>query len=256
MALFADFFAEQYDELYSSKNYQVECDLIEEAVRRYATSTPKDILDVGCGTGGHSIEMARRGYSVTGIDLSQSMLDEAINKSILLNTSNRPRWLCGDVRSFDTGCQYDLAVMMFAVVGYMTSNSDVLTALGNIRRHLKPKALLICDFWSGPSVLTLGVVDRVREIQTHTGKVIRASSTTLDITKHVADVTFKLWTLKEDRLVDQACETHHLRYFFPLEFELFLSNAGFELISLTAFPSLDDPLSSKSWNAIAVCSVV
>jgi SAM-dependent methyltransferase len=256
MSAFSEVYAGQYDGLYSSKNYQSECDLIEDAVNRYATSKPSTLLDVGCGTGGHAIEMAQREYAVTGVDLSQSMLDLAAEKSRSQLTSNSPRWICGDIRNFEAGDQFDLAIMMFAVVGYLTTNSDVLTGLRNIRRHLKPNALLICDFWSGPSVLAVRPVDRVREVQTQCAKIIRVASTTLDIPKHTADVTFKLWTLANSQLVGETCETHHLRYFFPMEFELFLSNAGFKLESLSAFPSLDAPLTVESWNALAVCSAI
>ena len=256
MSVFSEVYAGQYDGLYSSKNYQSECDLIEKAVNRFATSKPLTLLDVGCGTGGHAIEMIQRGYAVTGVDLSQSMLDRAVEKSRLQLTSNSPRWLCADIRNFEADDQFDLAIMMFAVIGYLTTNSDVLAGLRNIRRHLKPNALLICDFWNGPSVLAVRPVDRIREVQTQDGKVIRAASTTLDIAKHTADVTFKLWTLENSQLVRESCETHHLRYFFPMEFELFLSNAGFQLKSLSAFPSLDNPLTSESWNAFAVCSAI
>ena len=256
MSVFSEVYAGQYDGLYASKNYQSECDLVEDAVRRYATSKPVSLLDVGCGTGGHAIEMVQRGYVVTGVDLSQPMLDLAAEKSGAQLFSQQPQWVCGDVRNFETGHQYDLAIMMFAVVGYLTTNNDVLAGLRNVRRHLKPGALFVCDFWSGPSVLAVRPIDRVREVITQSGKVIRAASTTLDITNHTADVTFKLWTLANDRLVSETAETHHLRYFFPQEFALFLSNTGFELQSLSAFPSLEAPLTNESWNALAVAVAV
>ena len=256
MGIFNELFAEQYDSLYASKNYQFECDIIEEAVRRFATSKPVSLLDVGCGTGGHAMEMSRRGYVVTGVDLSQKMLDLALGKSASQLSVHSPRWVCGDMRDFETGQQYDLTIMMFAVVGYLTTNIDVLAGLRNIRRHLKPGALLICDFWSGPSVLTVRPGERVRVLKTQDGQVIRTASTTLDIVKHTADVTFKLWALAHDRVVSESCETHHLRYFFPMEFELFLSNAGFKLKGLSAFPSLDETLTSESWNALAVAVAI
>jgi hypothetical protein len=43
-----------------------------------------------------------------------------------------------------------------------------------------------------------------------------------------------------------------MRYFFPQEYALLLDHAGFDLVSLTAFPSLDVPLSDSAWNAVAV----
>ncbi len=254
MSVFNEVYAGQYDGLYASKNYPSECDLIEDAVKRHATNKPTTLLDVGCGTGGHAIELGRRGYAVTGVDLSQHMVNLAADKSTELPPSQRPKWVCGDVRKFEIGCQYDLAIMMFAVVGYLTTNDDVLAGLRNVRRHLKPGALFVCDFWYGPSVLAVRPTDRVREVTTPNGKVIRAANTTLDIVNHTADVSFKLWTLEHARLLGEASETHRLRYFFPQEFALFLSCAGFQLQSLSAFPSLDSPLTSESWNALVVAS--
>lgn len=256
MSVFSEVYAEQYDGLYSSKDYKKECDLVEEAIKRYTTQQPLTLLDLGCGTGEHALEMANRGYKVTGIDLSQSMLDIAATKSKSKVLLDHPRWVCGDLRTFETGQQHDLAIMMFAVIGYLTTNSDVIAGLSNIRQHLKLGALLICDFWSGPSVLSIRPVDRLREIQTLNGKIIRAANTTLDVAKHTADVTFKLWKLEHNQLVGEATESHHLRYFFPLEFELFLSVAGFKLKSLSAFPSLDDLVTDQSWNVLAVCEAI
>jgi len=256
MNLFSEVYAGQYDGLYASKNYKKECDLVEEAVRRYAKSGTANLLDIGCGTGGHAIEMSKRGYAVTGIDLSQEMVELAIKKSEKEQLSKQPQWVCGDVRDFAAGEKYELAIMMFAVIGYLTSNSDVLAGLRNIRQHLKPGALFICDFWSGPSVLSVRPADRIREVKTKEGRIIRSASTELDIATHTAAVTFKLWALSNNLLVGETTETHNLRYFFPQEFSLFLSSAGFKLLSLTAFPSLDDPLKSETWNALAVAMAI
>ena len=66
-----------YDALYADKPYTKECDFIEEAFKRYAVDRPKKILDIGCGTGGHALELARRGYNVTGIDASRIMIKAA-----------------------------------------------------------------------------------------------------------------------------------------------------------------------------------
>lgn len=256
MKTFNSLYANQYDQLYAEKNYASECDLVTEAVKRYATTTPHSLLDVGCGTGGHAIELACRGYKVTGVDLSQAMLDRADDKAVTLPTAQRPQWLCGDARSFDTGSQYDLGIMMFAVVGYLTTNDDVLAGLRNIHKHLKPGALFICDFWYGPSVLSVRPTDRVRILPTSEGKVIRAASTTLDIANHTADVTFKLWALQKNELVSETSETHKMRYFFPQEFVFFLTQAGFSIKNISAFPNLDEAITDQNWNALVIAQAL
>ncbi len=74
---------ENYGEKYDKENFTQgtlgECDFIEGELKRNKTLK---ILDVGCGTGRHIIELTQRGYSVTGIDLSESQLKRAKEKAM------------------------------------------------------------------------------------------------------------------------------------------------------------------------------
>ena len=72
-------FAQTYDAEEFTKGTVGECDFIEKE-SNYNKSIK--ILDIGCGTGRHSIELSKRGYSVTGIDLSESQLQHAKKESI------------------------------------------------------------------------------------------------------------------------------------------------------------------------------
>ncbi|HEV7606550.1 MAG TPA: methyltransferase domain-containing protein [Steroidobacteraceae bacterium] len=256
MSVFDSQYADQYDLLYAQKDYCLECDLVESAATRFATVRPNTILDVGCGTGQHAIELAARGYKLTGVDLSEAMLKHAQAKSASLQAGTRPRWLQGNARDFDAGTTYDMAIMMFAVIGYLTPNAHVLEGLRNIRRHLSGGGIFACDFWYGPTVLTDRPTDRVRTLPTEGGEVIRSTRTALNILQHTADVTFRLWETRGKQVVSDTCETHRMRYFFPQEFALLLSSAGFELLQLSAFPSLDAPLSDATFNAFAVARAV
>jgi ubiquinone/menaquinone biosynthesis C-methylase UbiE len=256
VSVFDSGYAKQYDRLYSAKDYRAECDLIEAAISRYGAARPESVLDIGCGTGKHSCELATRGYAVTGIDLSESMLRHARERSATLTTGKPPTWICGDARTFDAGGKFDVAIMMFAVIGYLTRNEDVLACLRNIRRHLEPKALFACDFWYGPSVLSDRPTDRVRVLPTENGEVIRATSTTIDVVAHTAEVTFRLWAMENRQVVSETRESHSLRFFFPQEFALMLSQSGFEMLGISAFPTLDAPLDDTTWNAFVIARAV
>ncbi|MEP7348384.1 MAG: class I SAM-dependent methyltransferase [Sphingorhabdus sp.] len=254
MTVFNTLYADQYDLLYNEKSYDAECDLIEEAFRRFGADTTGTLLDVGCGTGKHSIEMSERGHNVTGIDISEAMLARARTNAAILSETRRPQFIHGDATSFHCGNVFDRAIMMFAVVGYMTSNEDVLAALTNVRRHLKPGSIFVCDFWYGPSVLALKPTDRVRVLDLPNEQIVRATNTILDPLSHTAKVTFRLWKIKGNQNTEKSQEVHNLRYFFPQEMRMMLGMSGFEMNSISAFPSLDEAPSDATWNALVVAT--
>ena len=84
-SLFEQAYAEQYDTLYGEKNYESECDLLQKAFKQWGDNNIHAILDLGCGTGNHAIPLARRGYKVTGVDLSANMLEKAQQKTVDLS---------------------------------------------------------------------------------------------------------------------------------------------------------------------------
>ncbi len=250
--VFQQGYADQYDLFYGDKDYEAECDLLEQAFNRYGTEPVRSILDLGCGTGNHSIPLARRGYQVNGVDLSENMLAHAVEKAGKEALNPAPIFTQGDVCNVNLGKQFDVVLMMFAVLGYQLSNEAVLASLLNVRNHLKPGGLFIFDVWYGPAVLAIRPSDRVKIIPTRDGKVIRAASGSLDTRHQLGDVRYHIWRLSGDRVINETEESHAMRFFFAMELELLLASCGLKLESLTAFPSLEKPADETSWNVLGV----
>ena len=68
------------------------------------------IIDIGCGTGRHSIELAKRGYDVTGLDISDKMLDEAREKAEDLGL--KIDFIHRDATNFNLDKKFDLAICL------------------------------------------------------------------------------------------------------------------------------------------------
>ena len=92
--LFTDY-ANTYDKEEFTKGTVTEVDFIESQIEFDST---RKILDVGCGTGRHAIELAKRGYQVTGIDLSEDQLKRAKEKAE--SEGVEVTFLQGDARDF------------------------------------------------------------------------------------------------------------------------------------------------------------
>src|SRR5699024_12337533 len=82
-------------------------------------SSPKKVIDLGCGTGEISLRLANKGYVVTGVDLSQDMLTIADQKS--QEQGLEVTWIKQDLRNREGKSRFDLAVSYFNGINYIAS---------------------------------------------------------------------------------------------------------------------------------------
>jgi SAM-dependent methyltransferase len=152
-------YAAYYDLIYRDKDYEKEVDFIEEIFGEIiGKSNPKKILEVGCGTGNYTKILVDRGYKVTAIDISEDMLELAREKCDC-------EVIKGDISDITINEKFDTCIAMFAVMGYLTENADIIKALNNIRKHLKPNGIFVFDAWNGLAVMRLLPEQRLKEVE-------------------------------------------------------------------------------------------
>jgi 2-polyprenyl-3-methyl-5-hydroxy-6-metoxy-1,4-benzoquinol methylase len=246
-------YAAYYDRLYARKNYASECDFVEGLLMAHGGAQPRTILDLGCGTGGHSMPLVGRGYSVVGVDRSASMLREARTKA--REAGMKIEFAEGDVRTVRLGRRFDAVLCMFAVIGYQTTNADVAAAFRTVRAHLEPGGLFVFDVWSGLAVLTQPPVDRVR-IEAAGTRFIRLSRPRNDLAAQCVDVDYTILEIEGSQVLREVEETHRVRYFFPQELTLFLEGAGFAVRRMCPFLSPDRAISATDFELTVVAEAV
>lgn len=247
-------YGKYYDIIYSDKDYEKECDFLEEIFRRHSQSMPKSILDGGCGTGSHAIPLAERGYDVTGIDLSEEMITNAkekSNKSGLHIDFNKM-----DLRKLKLNKKFDACVCMFAVISYLTDNESLIEALSNIRSHLKDGSLFIFDFWYGPAVLTILPAAKMKIIEKDGIKVARFAEPYLDTFHHICEVNYYFVAMREKHILYEGKEKHVVRFYFPEEIRHYLEEHQFKLLALCPFLELKDKPTEKTWNVTGIAQAI
>lgn len=140
---------ENYGQKYDSESFTQgtigECDFIEQEI---GFDRSLKILDVGCGTGRHSIELSKRGYHVTGIDLSDSQLKRARAKAERQGV--KADFLKHDARALPFVHEYDLVIMLcegaFPLMETDEMNYEILK---NATRALREHGKLILTTLNG-----------------------------------------------------------------------------------------------------------
>ncbi len=150
---FFDAHAPVYEENVFTKNTLEEVDFLLDELN---LAPGGSVLDVGCGTGRHSVELARRGYAVTGLDLSSEMLAQAAAaaKAAAVDVE----WIRSDATSFSLPNKYDAAICLcegsFGLLGRTDDPvGQPLSILRNISRSLKPEARVLATVLSASRML-------------------------------------------------------------------------------------------------------
>ncbi|MCB0154272.1 MAG: class I SAM-dependent methyltransferase, partial [Anaerolineae bacterium] len=200
-------YAQVYDALYQDKDYQAECDFLEDIFRQYRSDTVTNVLDLGCGSGGHALALARRGYSISGVDQSPEMVDLARQKAAQAGLQSRLDFTVADIAAASLDKMYDAAICMFAVLNYQTTNQAIQSTLTNARRHLQPGGLFIFDFWYGPAVLKQRPSSRIKVVNAADTQIIRLAEPTLDVNCNTVSVDYHLLLFENKILVEEIKET-------------------------------------------------
>ena len=103
----------------------------------------RDVLDLCCGPGRHAVELARRGFLVTGVDRSAFLLGKA--RAAAAAADVPVEWIRSDMRDFVRPAAFDLAINMFTSFGYFDDRDDDLRVLRNLHASLREGGRLLID---------------------------------------------------------------------------------------------------------------
>jgi len=135
---FHDLEAPNYDQLCFTQNTAREIEFMLDILN---LSPGASILDVGCGTGRHAVELARKGFAVTGIDLSSGMVTQARDKARVAKVEIE--WVQADASTFSLDKRFDAVICIcegsFGLLGGANDAIEhPLSILRNISRSLRP----------------------------------------------------------------------------------------------------------------------
>ncbi|MCJ7716549.1 MAG: methyltransferase domain-containing protein [Anaerolineales bacterium] len=201
------------------------------------------VLEVGCGTGRVLIPTARDGISITGLDLSEYMLD--VCRESLANepveVQERVSLVQGDMRAFNLGKTFSMVTTPFRPFQHLLTVEDQISCLTSIHQHLDPGGTLILDIFN-PSLQSITADNLGKEVgaepefTTPEGiKVLRFNKTIQrDHFKQVIDVELIYYLTHLDGRKERLVHAFPMRYLFRYEAEHLLARCGFKILDVYA----------------------
>jgi SAM-dependent methyltransferase len=243
-------FYRYYDVLFSSKNYGAEVSAVVEYCRTSGLQPLAHILEIGCGTGNHTLEFAKMsGVHVTAIDTDPQMLALAQSKVALAGTT--------DV-TFASGIggerNIDLTVALFNVVNYIIGDENLRELFAAIAASLRAQGMFIFDCWNGTAALLDPPGSKSYEQQSG-GELVRCRLTSrTDFDRKVTTMDYQLDLLDEagDKIESGDYLLEH-RLWTPGEIKAALGEAGLEVVTVCIPFKFEQAATDIDWKIMFVC---
>jgi 2-polyprenyl-3-methyl-5-hydroxy-6-metoxy-1,4-benzoquinol methylase len=217
-----DNYGNQYDNESFVQGTSGECGFIESEI---GFNRNLKILDIGCGTGRHSIELALRGYNVTGIDLSESQLKRAAEKAG--NHGLKINFLKQDARHLQFESEFDLAIMICeGAFPLMETDEMNFSILQGAARSLKPGGKFIFTTLNGLFPLFHSVKDFLAGSSANGNAVYDKNNFDLMTFR---DHNITSFTDDSGKNIDLECNE---RYYVPSEITWLLKSVGFYSVDI------------------------
>jgi SAM-dependent methyltransferase len=230
-------YAGYYDLLYRDKDYAAEAAYIGGLLSRHGVPAGGHLLELGCGTGRHGLELARLGYRLHGIDSSATMIRQAEGR-LAECEAKQLLFKLGDLRTARLPEKFDAVTSLFHVASYQTTNADLLAMFQTAGYHLKLGGIFVFDCWYGPAVLADRPAVRVKRLEDENVRLTRIAEPTIEPNENRVDVHYEIVIeSKNEPGLHRVHEVHRMRYLFKPEIEQLLKDAGLALLASEAWMS-------------------
>jgi SAM-dependent methyltransferase len=243
-ALYDGFIADYYDESPIVRGRMADVAFYRDAVHEFGDP----VLELGCGTGRITLALAKAGHRVTGLDISQRMLERCNQKRAGMRTETRERvhLVQGDMTRFDLGEKFRVVIIPFRPMQHLLEIAAQISCLESVRRHLwavgrrfgEPRGQLILDVFQTDAERMHDAAFQkeglVSEYETPDGRRVRIMERVVAFhraeQRNDVEMIFYVSDARgnEERLVFAWT----LRYFFRYEVEHLLARCGFRVCAV------------------------
>lgn len=243
-------FYRYYDTLFAAKDYGGE---VAAVLRHWASCSPqplRHILEIGCGTGNHTLELAKSaGVHITAVDVDPVMLELARTKAERAGETD-----IAFSSSIPDLQDADLCVALFNVINYLIDDASLQLFFTEVAAALRPQGMFIFDCWNGTAALLDPPGSKSYGQQCADGKVLCNLTSRTDFARRVTTLDYRLELVdKAGRQIESGCHRFEHRLWTPGEVRGALRGAGLE-VATVCIPFEFERLATESdWKIMFVC---
>lgn len=220
--------ASVYDKLNEEIDYKKWADFFEICFERYGVRKPEIVLDLACGTGRMTCEMAKRGYDMIGVDGSIDMLSEAYSK----NTEGI-LYLCQDMRELDLYGTVGATLCCLDSLNYLTEDKDFIKVLSLVHNYSDPDALFMFDVNSRYKFENIYADNSyILEAEGENGAIFCGWQNSYDRESKICSFYLSVFEEGENGEYYRADEEQRERFYSTKEIKNALESTGFELVDI------------------------
>ncbi len=220
-----------YDKLNADIDYAAWADHIERQLDAFAKKPPKSVLDLACGTGSMTVELARRGYDMTGIDLSEDMLAVARKKCDAERFRHSVLLLAQDMSQFELYGTVDAIVCCLDSLNYLTKKDALYRTFAHAHNYLEPDGLVIFDM-NAPAKFERVYADNSYVLEDE--GIFCAWQNFYNTKSKLCDFYLSIFTENSDGSWTRYDEQQREKCWSLRTVKAILSETGFELCALTS----------------------
>lgn len=241
-----------YDAVFASKDYADECRFFIKTAKKNYTGNIGKVLEIGTGTGNHTLELAKQNCKIVSIDTDRKMLDIAVKK--LTNNKQKSVILFHTPVELLKEKDFNLAVAGFNVVNYLLDFASLIRFFNGVSKRLAAGGIFIFDCWNGIAAIKNPPETKTTEVLAGNKMITCRLSTVTNLMEQKTKLTYDITVsdLKKKTVEKEVFSFYHTLW-TPMELNYCIEQNGLEIIKrCRAFHTMH-PATENNWKMMYVC---
>ena len=247
-----EIFYKYYDILFADKGYSKEIEDVIRLAERYGKKKGGDFLEIGCGTGNHTIELSKQCDSLVSLDIDAQMIEKAKVK-IKDNDLTNVQLNYGGVGGLHCS-GFSLAVALFNVVTYIPDSWQLLQFFKGVRERLDNKGIFVFDCWNGIATILDPALPKETIKYCDENRVICSVKPDTDVINQVTNLTYHITAKNKDgETMEEGEYILHQYLWTPQQIKFAAELGGLEVLHCDSITSPGKGVDQSDRKIMFVC---